>query len=79
VTLTATVTAADGKGTPTGTANFLSNGKSVGSAKLDNKGTATLPLEKGLTAASHSITAGYQGDKSYDSSTSTSLKITVTK
>jgi hypothetical protein len=69
VTLTVTVAAADGKGTPTGTVKFLSDGKSVGSAKLNKKGTASLSLNKGLTAASHSITAEYQGDKSYAQST----------
>jgi hypothetical protein len=78
VTLSVTVAAADGKGTPTGTVKFLSDAKSVGSAKL-TKGTAILSLEKGLTAATHSITAAYQGDQSYAQSTSDSLKLTVTK
>jgi hypothetical protein len=78
VTLTVTVAAVDDKGTPTGTVKFLSDGKSAGSAKL-NKGTAILQLGKGLTAATHSITAVYQGDQSYAQSTSNSLTLTVTK
>jgi hypothetical protein len=69
VTFTATVTpVAPGSGTPTGKVVFLDGKTLLGTAWLVN-GQATLTVS-GLAAGSHSITAVYDGDLSFNPSTS---------
>ena len=71
VTFTATVAAvAPGTGTPTGTVNFLDNGTQIGTGTLDSTGTATFSTSS-LTAGTQSITAVYEGDTNFTTSTST--------
>jgi hypothetical protein len=72
VTLTATVspTAA------TGTVNFLSSGSSIGTGTLSS-GTATDSYTF-ATAGSYSVTANYEGNSTYASSTSSATTISVT-
>lgn len=72
VTFTATVspTAA------TGIVNFLSSGSSIGTGTLTS-GTAT-DNSQFATAGSYSVTANYEGNSTYASSTSTAVTITVT-
>jgi len=65
VTLTAIVSASGGgAGTPAGTVTFSDGASTVGSAPLDNTGTASLPVSS-LTVGSHSITANYSGDSNF--------------
>jgi Bacterial Ig-like domain (group 3) len=70
VTLTATVTAANGA--PTGTVRFLDGGTTLGSAPLNANGIATFVAH--LTAAgNHVLTTVYTGDATFNTSTSNSL------
>jgi autotransporter-associated beta strand protein len=78
VTLTATVVAASGMGTPTGTINFMENGStSLGTATLSS-GMATLTTMS-LLVGTPSITAVYSGDSTFAQSTSPAMTVTVTK
>ena len=75
VTITATVgVVAPGAGEPTGTVNFLDGSISLGSAPLDDTGTAVLTTSA-LAVGSHSITAVYQGDANFAGSTSGALAL----
>jgi len=69
VTFTATVASA--YGTPTGTVNFLANGKALGSGTLSG-GVATLNVTT-LAVGTNSITATYAGDADYKTSTSAAV------
>ena len=75
VVLTATVTSSAG-GTPTGTVNFLNGGTLVGSETLDPTGVAKLTLSN-LSPGANAITAAYQGDTSYQASTSQSVAVNI--
>jgi hypothetical protein len=76
VTFTATVTAtAPGAGTPTGTVTFFDGATNIGSGALA-AGVATFATST-LTVGSHSITATYNGDTNFTTSTSAPLTQTV--
>ncbi len=76
VTFTATVAAVSpGVGSPTGTVDFLNNGVSVGTATLSG-GTATLTTSS-LPVAVNTITAQYNGDTNFSSSTSASVTVSA--
>jgi trimeric autotransporter adhesin len=78
VTLTATVAASgSGGGTPTGTVQFFSGSTSLGTATLSG-GTATLTTSA-LPAGSDSITAVYQGDSNFATSTSAAVTVAVSQ
>ena len=80
VTFTATVTGSGGGGaTPTGTVTFLDNGNPIGSGLLGGAGsTATATFStSALSVGTHSITASYGGDPTYDLSSSSVLMQTV--
>jgi len=77
VTFTAMVKSATGSGTPTGTVTFNDGATVLGPGTLSG-GTATLTTS-GLGAGVHSITAVYDGDASFASSTSPVLMQTVNK
>jgi len=62
-------------GTPTGTVIFYNSLTSIGSATLSS-GKAAISIAS-LAAASHSITAAYQGSATFGGSTSTPLSQTV--
>ncbi len=62
VTFTATITG--GVTTATGTVSFDDNGNSLGSATLDNSGSASLSTSA-LSLGSHTITASYAGDSGH--------------
>ncbi len=70
VQLAATVTAASGKGTPTGTVTFLANDVSLGVVQVDSTGgTAPVPVSAMLIAAGNgTVTALYSGDGVFESS-----------
>lgn len=79
VTFTAAVTAnSPGSGTPTGTVTFKNGSTTLGTSTLDGTGHATLTTST-LTVGSHSITAGYNGDSNFNTSTSSALSQTVNK
>jgi hypothetical protein len=74
VTFTATV-GSDAGGTPTGTVTFMDGSTTIGTGTLSG-GTAEFTTNT-LEVGSHSITAVYGGDSSYDTSTSSGLAQTV--
>jgi len=75
-TLTATIAPPSGGATATGTVYFFDGATMLGTAGLAS-GKATLATAKLLAAGSHSITANYAGNATYDSARSTALAITV--
>ena len=75
VALTAMVTSST-TGTPTGNVSFADGGTSLGSAPLNNAGTATLSTST-LAAGPHSITTAYAGDSNFAGITSAALTETV--
>ena len=75
VTLTATVTSTGG-GTPTGSVNFLNGTTSIGTATLDSGGVASLTVST-LSPGVDTIVAAYQGNGSYQTSTSSSTAVTI--
>ena len=76
VTFTAAVTASAGTGTPTGTVTFKNGSTTLGSPTLDGTGHATLAITT-LAVGTASITATYNGDSNFGTSTSTALTQTV--
>jgi uncharacterized protein (TIGR03437 family) len=66
VQLTATVAAADGSGTPTGTVNFLLGSTPLGTAVLSATGTASVTFQASLLGTVRgTVTAGYSGDAQF--------------
>jgi hypothetical protein len=76
VTFTATVTPVSGGSTPTGTITFKDGTTTIGSSSLNAGGIATLSTSA-LTAGTHSITAVYGGDASFQPGTSAALSQVV--
>jgi hypothetical protein len=74
VTFTATVTTTS-QGTPTGSVTFSDSGHALASVPVAN-GKAKFSTSS-LDAGIHSITAGYSGDQTFQSSTSPELKQVV--
>jgi hypothetical protein len=73
VTFTATTTAvAPGGGAPTGTVSFKDGGTSLGSASVNSSGVASLAVNV-LANGSHMITAVYDGDDNFLTSTSAGI------
>ncbi len=69
VTFTATVSpVAPGAGTPTGTVQFKIDGTNFGAAVALSGGTATSGATSTLTVGSHTVTAVYNGDPSFNAS-----------
>ena len=71
VSLTAFV-GSNGAGIPTGTVTFLNGTNSLGTVSLDGTGTAVLTTN-GLTVGSHTLTAVYNGDGAFQTSTSNAV------
>ncbi len=71
VTLTATVSPANA----TGNVTFFDGTNPIGGASLNN-GAATLPISS-LAAGSHTMTASYSGDGTFNASTSAPVGVTV--
>ncbi len=78
VTMTATVTATNVTGDPTGTVEFFSGTTSLGKATIVN-GVAILTTTALPVGVNSSITAQYSGDATFGSSTSAVSSVTVTK
>jgi FtsP/CotA-like multicopper oxidase with cupredoxin domain len=78
VTLSATVTdATTGKPTPTGQVQFQLNGDNVGNPVTINSGQATLFTAVNGNVGANSLTALYEGDAAYDTTTSASTPIRI--
>ncbi len=75
VTFTATVTPTGGSGTPTGTVTFYNGSVPLGTATLIS-GSASLSTST-LPVGTHSITATYNGDGNYQTSTSSAVSLNV--
>jgi sugar lactone lactonase YvrE len=73
-TFTATVTTSTS--TPAGNVVFADGGVSIGQAQLNAQGVATLSTSL-LSVGTHSITAAYAGNNSYNASTSAVLLHTI--
>ncbi len=78
VTLTATVQAVGGGGTPTGMVEFENGTTSLGSQAVDASGVAKLKLST-LPVGDDSIKAIYEGDSTFDTSTSTPTPVIIAK
>jgi CSLREA domain-containing protein len=77
VTFTATVVVtAPGTGAPAGTVTFFDGATNLGIASLNGSGVATLTTAA-LTGGTHSLTAVYSGDASFNGSTSAPLSQVV--
>lgn len=72
VTFTATVTSNAAAGNPTGSVTFFDGGAGIGEGTLSGEGVATFTTSS-LAVGSHTITAKYNGDDNFSSSTSTPL------
>ncbi|HVS44717.1 MAG TPA: Ig-like domain-containing protein, partial [Candidatus Dormibacteraeota bacterium] len=77
VDLTATITPANG-GSPSGTVTFMDGATALGSPVAISGGTAVLATTT-LPVGAHSITADYNGDGSFLTSTSSTVSVTVTQ
>jgi subtilase family serine protease/uncharacterized membrane protein len=64
---------------PTGTVTFSDNSNAINTAVVDSAGTAEYTSPNTFNAGSHSITAMYSGDGSYNASTSAAFPFTVTQ
>jgi hypothetical protein len=78
VTLTATVTPTSGTTTPTGLVEFLNGTTDLGTGNLNASGIATLKTPA-LPVGVDSITAKYEGDTTFDTSTSNPITVDVAK
>jgi hypothetical protein len=77
VTLAAKVTTTT-TGAPTGTVTFYDSGTSLGTANLATNGIATLPVTFAVASATpHQLTATYNGDATFNSSTSSTWPETI--
>ena len=74
--VTLTVVVSSSAGTPAGSVSFMDGSTALGTATLDNKGTATLTLST-LSVGPHSVTAVYAGNAYYAGSTSSAASETV--
>jgi probable HAF family extracellular repeat protein len=82
LTYTATVSAAvSGTGTPTGTVTYILDGSTtLGTGTLNGAGVATYTTTASqLSAGTHTITATYEADSNFSTSTSAAITQTVNK
>ncbi len=75
---TATLTAVVAPSFATGTVSFYEGTTLLGTASLDNTGTAVLPIST-LNAGVHNIVAKYNGDPGVPANTSNTAQLTVTQ
>jgi hypothetical protein len=76
LTLTATIAATSGSGTPTGTVTFFDGSTALGTGTLNNSSVANFSTTS-LAAGTHTITASYSGDSNFSASTSSIVTVTV--
>ncbi len=77
VMFTATVTANNGSGTPTGSVTFYDNNVAISPQTLLSGGTATYTTQSLAAGTPHSITAVYEGSTDYATSTSQAIPQTI--
>ncbi|HKW76384.1 MAG TPA: Ig-like domain repeat protein [Terriglobales bacterium] len=82
--LHAAIAGASGHGIATGTVTFKDGAGAIASAGVNQKGESDLFFlgatpPTALTVGAHTLTASYGGDDSFNTSSSTSLNLTVTK
>jgi hypothetical protein len=77
LTLTATVAAAAGSGSPTGTVQFKDGATNLGAAVTVAGGSASLTSTALTSLGDHAITAVYSGDTTFGTSTSAATHVTV--
>jgi hypothetical protein len=68
VTFSATVTSASGSGSPTGTVQFVLDGKNLGRPVSLSEGVATSNVARALSVSNHVIQAIYSGDATFATS-----------
>jgi hypothetical protein len=77
-TLTATVARAAGSGFATGSVTFSAGTTTLGSAKLNTSGVATLSAPtNGVSAGNYPVVAAYGGDSYDDASASSAVTVVV--
>jgi hypothetical protein len=76
ISLTASVTAASGEPTPTGTVTFVSGTTTLGIVSLNGTGEATLTTTS-LASGTDPIVARYTGSYFFNASTSATVKVTI--
>ena len=64
---------------PTGTVVFFDGGTPINTAALNSEGDAEYTPQGTFNVGSHSITASYSGDNSYNASSAAAITFTVTK
>jgi trimeric autotransporter adhesin len=64
-------------GYPTGTITFSDGSTVLGTALINAEGEAELTPQAGFSAGSHSVTASYSGDDSYNASTAAAITFSV--
>lgn len=64
---------------PTGTVTFSDNGTAINAAVLNPEGEAEYGPPSGFAVGSHSVTASYSGDGSYNASAASAITFTVQK
>jgi hypothetical protein len=74
--LSATVAASSGSGTPSGTVSFYLGQNKIGTATLAG-GVATLSVTGSFSPGNYNLTASYAGSSGYDASNSGPLAITI--
>ncbi len=68
-----------GYGAPSGNVNFWDNGTGTAGAQVDKTGNALSLPHSQIASGTHSITAGYDGDNSFNSSVnSTPINFSIT-
>jgi len=76
VTFTATVSSASFKATPSGNVTFFDGSTNLGNGSLNSNAVATITTST-LSVGTHNVTATYNGDSNYVSSTSLPVAQTV--
>jgi len=66
-----------GYGVPTGTVAFADNGATLNTATINSEGVAEYNAP--FAVGSHSVTATYSGDNSYNTSSASAINFTITK
>ncbi|MBO9520058.1 MAG: Ig-like domain repeat protein [Nocardioidaceae bacterium] len=79
ISFSASVVAANGTGTPTGTLQFKVDGNNFGAPVAMSSGAATTPPTTALSTGNHTVTAVYGGDSGFLGSTSAGKTATIDK
>lgn len=64
---------------PTGSVTFSDSGTAINTASINTEGEAEYTPPAAFSVGSHSVTASYSGDGSYNASTASAIGFTITK